>query len=174
MYLNGEIGLSAEDVNPYVASQFYAVDRIASYIKEWKDFYLNGGVVILDRYVESNSIHQGAKFSDQKEKDEFLDWLHHLEYDINGLPRPDIVFFMNMPTEKAQEIILTRNNKINNSEKKDIHEKSPDFMRKSYENAIDVANKYGWTFINCLENNEIRSREDILTDLYSHVKNTLN
>ena len=43
MYLRGDFGSSAQDVNPYAAATFYAVDRFASY-GDWKDFYDNGGL----------------------------------------------------------------------------------------------------------------------------------
>lgn len=173
MYLNGELGTAATDISPYVASQFYAVDRIASYIKEWKDFYLGGEVVILDRYVESNSIHQGAKFTNNAEKDAFLEWLHHLEYDINGLPRPDIVFFMDMPPEVAQAIMASRGNKVTNG-KLDVHEKDFQFMKKSYENAKYVSRKFNWETIHCTNKpfvpgmdpmSVVRTREDIADEM---------
>ncbi|MDP4160962.1 MAG: thymidylate kinase, partial [Bacillota bacterium] len=43
MYLNGEFGANPNDVNPYIASTFYSVDRYASYRKEWESFYQSGG-----------------------------------------------------------------------------------------------------------------------------------
>jgi dTMP kinase len=173
MYLNGEICQNPTDINPYVASQFYAVDRVVSYMKEWRDFYLGGGIVILDRYVESNSIHQGAKFEDNAEKDAFLEWLHHLEYDINRLPKPDIVFFMDMPPEVSQAIMEIRGNKITNG-KLDIHEKNSEFMRKSYENAKYVAHKFNWEIIKCTSTfydwyadpiSVVRTREEIANEI---------
>ena len=57
MYLRGEFGTDPDAVNPYAASSFYAVDRFASYAKNWREFYLNGGIVIADRYTTSNAIH---------------------------------------------------------------------------------------------------------------------
>lgn len=175
MYLKGELGENAEDIGPYVASQFYAVDRIASYITEWKEFYLSGGIIVLDRYVESNAIHQGAKFFDKKEKDEFLDWLHNLEYNINRLPKPDITFFMDMPTKIAQVIMQSRGNKVSDG-KLDIHEKDKDFMKRSYENAKYISQKFNWTTISCVEDGKkfmhgidpmsiLKSREDIANEI---------
>ena len=38
MYLSGEFGTDPDSVNPYAASSFYAVDRFASYAKNWKEF----------------------------------------------------------------------------------------------------------------------------------------
>ena len=34
MYLGGELGSNPDSVNPYQASAFYAVDRVASFLKD--------------------------------------------------------------------------------------------------------------------------------------------
>ena len=48
MYLRGDFGSTAEEVNPYAAATFYAVDRFANF-QEWKDFYASNGVIVADR-----------------------------------------------------------------------------------------------------------------------------
>ena len=58
MYLNGEFGTHPDDVNPYAASTFYAVDRYAAWKKDWGSYYQNGGLVLSDRYTTSNAVHQ--------------------------------------------------------------------------------------------------------------------
>ncbi|MGL5513007.1 MAG: dTMP kinase, partial [Sporomusa sp.] len=97
MYLNGEFGNRPENLNAYAASAFYAVDRIASYKKEWEEFYLHGGIVIADRYTTSNMIHQAVKITDVGEKKTYLDWLVDFEFTKCGLPVPDTVIFLAMP-----------------------------------------------------------------------------
>ena len=59
-YLSGDLG-SMDDITAKQAALFYAMDRFASYRMEWKEFYENGGNVILDRYVPSNMVHQAAR-----------------------------------------------------------------------------------------------------------------
>lgn len=71
MYLSGEFGKDPDSVNPYASSTFYAVDRFASYKKDWEKFYLKGGIIIADRYTTSNMIHQAAKIKDVQAKDNF-------------------------------------------------------------------------------------------------------
>jgi len=87
MYLHGEFGTDPSDVNPYAASSFYAVDRFASYAKNWKQFFQDGGIVIADRYTTSNAIHQCSKLPEDQ-WDAFLKWLFHYEYDLLGIPTP--------------------------------------------------------------------------------------
>ena len=111
MYLSGEFGKNASDVSPYIASTFYAADRYATYIKEFKEYFENGGIILADRYTTANMVHQAGKISDKQEREKFLNWLFDLEFNIYGLPKPTKVFFLNMPPEKVKELIKDRENK---------------------------------------------------------------
>ena len=87
MYLAGQFGQHPDDVNAYAASSFYAVDRYASYKKDWGSFYENGGIVIADRYTTSNAVHQCSKLPPEQ-WEEFLHWLFDYEFHLLGLPAP--------------------------------------------------------------------------------------
>ena len=91
MYLSGQFGDKPDDVNPYAASSFYAVDRYASYKTKWGSFYEAGGIVIADRYTTSNAVHQCSKLPPEQ-WDDFLRWAFDYEYRLLGLPAPDAVF----------------------------------------------------------------------------------
>ena len=152
MYLGSEFGQDPYMVNAYVASSFYAVDRFASYLKNGKDFYLSeDGVVICDRYVTSNMLHQTSKLGTREEKEAFLDWEYDFEYTKGGLPVPDKVFFLDVPPEVTFHLMEERENKITHGQKKDIHESSQEFLRRSYENSILVGERYGWIRIPCCD-----------------------
>lgn len=86
MYLSGQFGDKPDDVNPYAASSFYAVDRYASYKTKWGSFYEEGGIVIADRYTTSNAVHQCSKLPPEQ-WDDFLRWAFDYEYRLLGLPR---------------------------------------------------------------------------------------
>ena len=124
MYLEGEFGADPAAVNPYVASSFFAVDRFASYLKEWKEFYESGEdhIVICDRYVTSNMLHQTAKLNSLEEKLVFLDWEYDFEFVKGGLPVPEKVFFLDVKPEVTFRLMKDRENKITHQAKKDIHE----------------------------------------------------
>ncbi|NCC78979.1 MAG: thymidylate kinase [Clostridia bacterium] len=166
MYLRGDFGKNPDDVSAYVASSFFAVDRYASYTTKWKSFYESGGVVIADRYTTANMVHQASKITDEKERDAFLEWLAHLEFEMYGIPRPDLVFFLDVPPEVSMEITKERKNKITGASEKDIHEGDQHHLDTSYENAHYVADKYGWTKISCVADGQMRSKEDIFSDIY--------
>jgi len=170
MYLGGEFGESPDDVNGYAASLFYAVDRYASYTKEWKEFYENGGWIVADRYTTANMVHQASKISEGKERKDFMEWLSDLEFVKLGLPVPDCVVFLDMPPEVSERLMKDRNNKITGEKEKDIHEKDKNYLSKSYENAIEVAKDRGWIVIPCAEKGEAKGIDDIFSEILDAVK----
>lgn len=173
MYLNGDFGQNPEDVNAYVASTFFAVDRYASYKKEWEEFYSNGGIVIADRYTTSNMVHQAVKMQGE-EVEKFLNWLWEFEFEMYKLPKPDCVIFLDIPPQISQRLMENRVNKITGDEKKDIHESSKDYLINSYNNALYVAEKYNWNKINCAYDEELRTIEDIHEEIYTKILTILN
>lgn len=173
MYLNGEFGNSPEDVNPYAASAFFAVDRFASYKTKWQKFYDDGGIILADRYTMSNMIHQASKIKDRENKIAFLEWLWDFEFVKLGIPVPDCVIFLDMPPEYGQRLMKERINKITGLNEKDIHEKSADHLRDSYNNACSIADAYGWNRICCVRGGDLRNIADINDEIYSIVKRTI-
>lgn len=174
MYLNGEFGDSPEDVNPYVASTFYAVDRFASYKREWQDFYKEGGIIIADRYTTANMVHQASKIENEEAKENFLDWLWDFEFVKFGLPVPDCVIFLDMPPKFSQRLMEERKNKFTGGSKKDIHEKDIKYLANSYINSCKVAEKYDWNKINCVHENNLKSIEQIHQEIYEVVTQEIN
>lgn len=170
MYLAGDFGKNADDVNAYATSTFFAADRFATYRTDWGQDYASGAVIIADRYVSSNLIHQASKIDDEDEKDKFLTWLDDLEYNIYSLPRPDITIFLDMPPEYGAMLMKDRLNKASGGSEKDIHENDFSYLEKSYKNAVFTAEKFGWRRISCVEDGKVRSVEDIHGDIYSAVK----
>ena len=150
MYLGGEFGSRPGDVNAYAASAFYAVDRFASYKKDWKAFYeKEESVVIATRYTSSNEIHQLAKL-DRGEWEDFIGWAEDFEYNKMGIPRPDMVLYLNMRYDIALDLVSGRSEAT--GQKKDIHELDTDYMARCHEAAAYASEKLGWKNIVCYEN----------------------
>ena len=166
MYLNGEFGSDPNQVNPYAASSFYAIDRFASYTKNWKKFCLNGGTVIADRYTTSNAIHQCAKLPKEHWND-FINWLFHYEYELLGIPEPYRTLYLRVDPEISQKLITKRYQGDEN--KKDIHESDSAYLRRSREAADYCAKELGWTLIECVQNGNIRSIDDIAADIFNAI-----
>ena len=172
MYLRGDFGKHAEDVDPYVCSTFFAVDRYASFKTEWEEFYNNGGIIICDRYTTSNMIHQASKM-EVEERDKYLEWLNDLEFNLYKIPKPDCVIFLDVPVEMSQKLMKDRNNKITGESEKDIHESDFDYLKKSYENSLYIAKKYDWQRINCIKDDNMRTIDDIHEEIYIIVEDKI-
>ena len=145
-YLDGKLGTHPGDVNAYAASLFYAVDRYASYKQDWGEFYESGGLVVADRYTTSNAVHQASKLPEE-EREPYLNWLFDLEYRLLELPRPDLVLYLDMPTE-VSEAMLRRRERDTGSHA-DIHEQDEAYLRRCRENAEAVARLCGWSVLSC-------------------------
>ncbi len=170
MYLAGAFGEDAMKVNPYPVSTMYAIDRYASFKTDWEKFYNEDGIIVTDRYVTSNMVHQASKIRDLDEKKQYLNWLENLEYEKMGIPRPDLVIFLNMPTDMAVKLMAERKNKITGEEKKDIHERNKEYLKESHANACKIANIYNWKEIKCNDGDRIKTIEEIGEEVFSLIE----
>lgn len=158
MYLNGEFGAEPEDVNAYAASAFYAVDRFASFRKGWGGDYRQGKLILCDRYATSNMVYQMGKLP-RVEWDGYLAWMEDFEYQKLGIPRPDLVLYLDMPIEVSQKLLLQRYQ--GDSGKKDIHESHLAFLRSCGECARYAGQRLGWKVVSCAKGGEPLPVEEI-------------
>ena len=166
MYLGGEFGARPSDVNAYAASAFYSVDRYASYKKVWGQWYESGGLVVSDRYTTSNAVHQASKEPPEKQSD-FLKWLYDFEYSKLGLPRPDLVVYLDVPTDFTEKMMRSRESATHTHA--DIHEQDLEYLATCRRTGRAAAEYYGWTVIGCVKNGAMRSIDDIHEEIYRHV-----
>ena len=167
MYLGGQFGNNPSDVNAYAASSFYAVDRYASYKMDWGNWYEEGGIVLSDRYTTSNAVHQASKESGEN-RNAFWSWLYDFEYDKLGLPQPDLILYLDVPTDFTEKLMRQRESSTGTTA--DIHEKDMQYLATCRETGRAAAQYYGWTVISCVEDGQMRSIEDIHEEIYRHVK----
>ena len=144
MYLNGEFGTDPMDVNAYTASTFFAVDRFASFKSDWGEIYENGGLILSDRYTTSNAVHQGSKLPDD-ELPAYFEWLYDLEYGKMGLPKPDLVIYLDVDIETSLARMQHRQDSTNTTA--DIHEKDIAYLERCLHTARKAAEHYGWVSV---------------------------
>ncbi len=156
-YLSGKIPCDGA-AGAYAASGFYASDRFASYVTDWKRDYESGAVIVSGRYTTSNAIYQMTKLP-QSDWDSYLEWLRDYEYTKLGLPEPDRVIFLDMPIEVSQKLLSARYN--GDESKKDIHESSTAFLKACRESALYTAERWGWRMISCSDGADPLSIEEI-------------
>lgn len=171
MYLGGEFGSHPTDVNPYAASTFYAVDRYASWKKVWEPAYRAGGLILADRYTTSNAVHQGGKLPPE-EQGAFFDWLQDLEYNKLGLPQPDVVIYLDMPTEQSVQLLRAREAATHT--KGDIHEVDTDYLALCHQTALRAADHYGWRRVSCVdEQGQVRPIPQIESEIWEILLNSI-
>ena len=162
MYLSGQFGDKPDDVNPYPASSFYAVDRYASYKTKWGSFYEAGGIVIADRYTTSNAVHQCSKLPPEQ-WDDFLRWAFDYEYRLLGLPAPDAVVYLQVDPAVSQKLMTGRYH--GDESRKDVHEKDIEYLARSRRAAEYCAEHLGWATVHCTENGAMRTIEEIQAEV---------
>ncbi len=171
MYLEGRFGAHPDDVDPYAASTFYAVDRFAAYRTDWGRIYEDGGLILSDRYTTSNAVHQGSKLSDE-ELPEFFAWLSDFEYVKMGLPRPDMVIYLDVDIPTSLRRMRRRENRSNSSA--DIHEKDTAYLERCLHTADKAADYYGWTRIAYMKDGKEREVDEKNAEIYEIIRRYLN
>ncbi len=171
MYLGGEFGTSADDVNAYAAGAFYAVDRYASFKLKWQEDYENGTLILADRYATSNSIYQMEKL-DKSEWNSYLDWSEDFEYNKIGIPRPDLVIYLDVPVEISQRLMSQRYSGDEN--KKDVHESNVQFLKNCRESALFTAKKQNWAVVDCTKDGQMLPIDTIHNIICDLVNKELN
>ncbi len=178
MYLNGEIKEKAEDVSAKAASILYAVDRYITYKKEMEEEYTSKDkVIVLDRYVASNIIHQGAKLIKAEGEaglEEFINWLNKLEHEDFEIPKADITIYLNVPVDYTMKLRANRANKITGGEKQDIHEASESHLRDASTSGLTAAKILNWNVIECVKDDSMRSINDIADEIWTIVNSNYN
>ena len=170
LYLEGRLGSRPEDVNAYASSTFFAVDRYASYREDWGGDYEAGKLILANRYTTSNAVHQASKL-DAAEREAFLDWLFDLEYCRLGLPEPDLVLYLDLPTEISGQMLRLREAVTHTQA--DIHEKDAAYLRQCRQNAAEIVRRLGWQRIDCSRCGAVRTPEDIHGEVWRLVRQLL-
>lgn len=171
-YLNGNYG-TVNEVSPKLASLFYALDRFDSkkeIIKELKD-----KIIISNRYVSANAGHQGGKIKDIKKRNEFLDWLNELEYEILGLPKPDIKIYLHVSHDIGQKLVDKKEEReYIKGKKRDIHEDDLNHLKNTEEAYQYLTKKEGdWIIIECIKDNKLLTIEEIHNKIIGSVKDSI-
>lgn len=162
MYLNGRFGNNPNDVTAYAAGTFYAVDRFVSYHDYWKEEYERGDLIIADRYTTSNITIQPSKLP-RSEWDYYIKWTEDLEYEKYGLPRPDMVIYLDVEPDVSQRLMEKRYG--NDPTKKDIHESNLSFLLRCRECALYAAQRLDWTVIKCTHKGRMRPIDEITHEI---------
>lgn len=176
MYLNGEMGTNIKDLNPYACSSFYAVDRYIQYKKDWGRFFEedDNTIILADRYISANIIHQGVKLQEGISQCNFAEWCYDFEVNKYGLPREDLTIVLTVKPEISQKLLSNRYNA--DETKKDIHESDLNYLNECYNYvgyisfAINMSCIANWVHYDCTLNDSI----DTIENIHEHIKSIVS
>ncbi len=165
-------------VHPKIVSVLYAADRFqsSSAMRKWLK---EGYIVIANRYVSANQIHQGGKIKNAKKRDAFIKWLDKMEYEVFGIPRPDITLYLSLPTKIVLELLKKReSSKMKRAYLKkkgrDVAEMDVEHLVNSRKSALKLVKEIpNFIKIECSEKGKILPREIIHEKVYEEVKKIL-
>ncbi len=164
-----------KDVTAKQASIFYAIDRYDDSFNLRED-YAKYDYIISNRYVSASMIHQAGKIADNQERQEFLEWLSDLEYNIFKIPKPDKTIFLNVSPVMSQKLVLMKEDReyLKDGKKMDLHEEDKYHLINAHASAIEVVNRFeDWVEINCERHGEMRSIEDINNEIMGEIEEVM-
>lgn len=146
----------------------FAADRFESkkQIQEWIE---EGRVIIFDRYVSASMLHQGSKIADIDAREEFLRWVEHVEYEIFGMPRPDLTVYLDVPPNESDKL-------LGYVEDLGVKVVTEEGAAKIDQAKVSECAKYlaainqNWVTIPCLAEGNLRKRDEIHEEVYAAVK----
>jgi len=153
------------------ASIFYALDRFDDSFEIKKDLE-NYDFIISNRYVSANMIHQAGKIENKIEREEFLEWLYDLEYNIFKINKPDLTIFLNVSPEMSQKLVLQKEEReyLKNWKKMDLHEEDKNHLINAHFSAMDVVEKFDdWFKIDCEKDLKMKSIEEINKEILDKI-----
>ena len=169
-FLNGRFG-QLNEVDPFLASLLYAGDRLESKTELMRQLSVCD-VLILDRYVPSNIAHQAGKKTGEARR-ELVGWIEKIEYELFGLPRPDLVVLLDTPTEVSQEFIARKAQRTYTTQAADMQESDTSYLSRVRTAYCELAAERQWAIVPVVNEQGIRSMDDITEELEKLVDSAL-
>ncbi len=164
------------NIHPKIASVIYAADRFESK-KVLEDWLKKEYTVVCDRYASSSKIHQGSKIKSHAKRQALLSWLDTMEHQVFGIPRPDIIVFLDVPVPVSQKLLADKWAKAKKKYakgKQDVAEADTAHLTRTRATALWLS-KIDKTFhrIGCTDGRRMRSIESIHEDVFEYVMKKL-
>lgn len=174
-YLNGRYG-GWREVGPYKASLFYAMDRFDIGPRIKKEL-ASGKVIVSNRYISSNMGHQGAKIKNRNERLKFFKWLYELEYEILGIPKPNLAIVLHVPAKIAQKLVDKKGKReyLRWMKKRDIHTADINHLKQAERTYLEMTKIFPNDFklVECVEKGKLLSIREIHEKVWRIVKGVL-
>ncbi len=161
-------------LSPYIASIVYDIDRWESRVELVRALE-QGFVVVLDRYVSANQIHQGSKIQNTRKRKQFLAWLEQMDFEIFKLPRPDLTLYLNVPYSVSRGLLKQKGNRLKKvylgKGKQDQAEGSELHQELSRKYALElISQKKHFLKVDCFEKQTFLSPETIHEKIWKTIE----
>ena len=175
-FLYEGLRFNKDDYQPIREGMLYSIDRMVSLgrIREnglsKMDELNNGKTLIFDRYLSSNFIHRCNNMDEEDLKD-YIHLMEDVEFNIMGLPIPDITIVLSVKPEVSYENIMKRGREVDENE-------SIENLRKSYDKLKLLCDLQGYKLVDCCRlnsegNYEMKTREEILEEVWNVINTEL-
>lgn len=157
-YLSGEF----ESPDPHLASVLYALDRWESKERIEKELAA-GKVFVCDRYASANMIHQGGRIENPRKRKELMEYLDEMEFKVLGIPRPDLVIYLDVSPMVGQKLVDKKSSRAyNQGKKRDILEKDTQHLINARKQALRLVKADpSWVKIDCMDGKAIMKPDEI-------------
>lgn len=159
------------NVKPEVIHKMYALDRF-DYIKmnNVESRLESGEWFIFDRYVGSSMLYQTAEIEDNKKRIEMQDKIANYEYEVLGIPKPDLVIAM----YSTLDLVIQ---KISEKNKTDTFERNIKFIRKVFSIYDQLISTNNWEPVMIFNIKDgvynFRTKKEIIDDIIEIVNKKL-
>lgn len=169
-YLNGEFG-DHKSISPYMITMFYALDRFQAR-DEIYNYLRDGDYVVADRYTWSNLAFRSASVR-EKDREQFLQWVEEAEYNVNKIPREDVIIVLYSPIEFVwKKMEQNRKGREYSVKSRDIHEADFNYLKaveKQYLNLTKRSPEKS-ILIECIRDRSLRSVESVHFEILQKLK----
>ena len=156
----------------FVSALPYAVDR-ASARERLLAALVRGDILVSNRYTPSNLAHQSAKVP-KDEQPALVKFIEGVEYEDLALPRPDLVFYLSVPTDIASELIVKKEKRnYLGDENRDLAERNIAHQDRTRAAYLRLAEEKEWSVIDCAPRGKMRSSEDIHEEIWQIARNLI-
>jgi len=174
-YLRGEYGTIQEN-SAKRASLFFALDRFDASFRLRK-LLADGVLIVSNRYTSANKGHQTGMIKDAEERKQFVTWLNDLEYNILGIPKPDLTILLHVPADIGYQLVASKDDRgYLDGKKRDILEADQDHLRNAeaaYLELPKIDTVENWQMLECTENGQLLSIETIHERLWGLLRPVL-
>ncbi len=150
----------------YLSALPYAIDR-ASARERLQAALERGDILVSNRYTPSNLAHQSAKLP-KDEQPALVECIEGIEYGDLQIPRPDLVFYLSVPTDISSDLIGKKDKRnYLGEEKRDLAERNIAHQDRTRAAYLRLAQEKGWRVIECAPEGKMRQLGDIHDDIWN-------